>query len=458
MDIPMLAFLLAGFALYFEHVQGRRRALVLASVCFVLAAGTGYTALVPLGCFFIGLLAGAAPLARIGKRRGGARRAGALAGGNDDPFRRISVDATVQLLRVARLSRHQLSRDADVPGRRDRFPLAGGREASFSRRDLHRACGDVRALACHAIYPIWIAVLASSGIAMLVLFALAARRLILSGKNHGEGFLLLWVPATLLFFIVVGDMINARYILLTVPALYLVIFRDTSEAPADFDDRADGFPVGRFGLCGLLICECQSRLGRANRRSATTARFSRVERRRIRAFGFIWSRKASSALTTTRARAPTPADLVVRHAGFPFRYSLSDRLEPLLVVLKNVHARKPISRFGPLMQCHAPGCTTAGWDWRLSRFHGRHSTELKSQSCVLFPGAVYGPKGPIFKQTEAEREFQMKLPANSKIEYEVQGGDGIVAVTDHGFRLIKGKSPVIVWRNFQIVPKQFAVQ
>ena len=33
-----------------------------------------------------------------------------------------------------------------------------------------------------------------------------------------------------------------------------------------------------------------------------------------------------------------------------------------------------------------------------------------------------------------------------------------IVPTDRGFRLIKGKSPVIVWRNFQIVPKQFAVQ
>jgi transcriptional regulator with XRE-family HTH domain len=61
-------------------------------------------------------------------------------------------------------------------------------------------------------------------------------------------------------------------------------------------------------------------------------------------------------------------------------------------------------------------------------------------------------------ENEGVTVFQMKLPSNSKIEYEVQGGDGIVAMTDHGFRLIKGKSPVIVWRNFQIVPKQFAVQ
>jgi hypothetical protein len=27
----------------------------------------------------------------------------------------------------------------------------------------------------------------------------------------------------------------------------------------------------------------------------------------------------------------------------------------------------------------------------------------------------------------------MKLPSKSKIEFEVQSGDGIVAMTDHGF-------------------------
>src|SRR5438128_1818426 len=40
MDIPMLAFLLVGFALYFGYVQGQRAHLPLASLCFILAAGT----------------------------------------------------------------------------------------------------------------------------------------------------------------------------------------------------------------------------------------------------------------------------------------------------------------------------------------------------------------------------------------------------------------------------------
>src|SRR5262249_9901499 len=65
MDIPMLAFLLAGFALYFEHREGKRRVLFLASVSFVLAAGTGYTALVPLGCFFIALVLARRPIKEL---------------------------------------------------------------------------------------------------------------------------------------------------------------------------------------------------------------------------------------------------------------------------------------------------------------------------------------------------------------------------------------------------------
>src|SRR5207249_9839943 len=56
MDIPMIAFLLAGLALYFAHLEGRRHALVAAAVCWILSGGTGYTALVPLGCLFLQMI------------------------------------------------------------------------------------------------------------------------------------------------------------------------------------------------------------------------------------------------------------------------------------------------------------------------------------------------------------------------------------------------------------------
>jgi hypothetical protein len=140
-----------------------------------------------------------------------------------------------------------------------------------------------------------------------------------------------------------------------------------------------------------------------------------------------------------------------------FRYSLSDRLEPLLVVLKTftLENRFPVRTFNVVSRAGLHDSRVGLAPFTLSR---APFDRIEIAEVCPIPGAVYGPRGPIFKQTEAEREFHMKLPANSKIEYEVQGGDGIVAVTDGGFRLIKGKSPVIVWRNFQIVPKQFSVQ
>jgi len=53
MDIPMIAWLLAGIVFYFAHLDGRKYALAAAAVCWILSGGTGYTALVPLGCLFL---------------------------------------------------------------------------------------------------------------------------------------------------------------------------------------------------------------------------------------------------------------------------------------------------------------------------------------------------------------------------------------------------------------------
>jgi hypothetical protein len=76
-------------------------------------------------------------------------------------------------------------------------------------------------------YRTWFVVLAGFGLVLLYEFATVARGLIHAGKNSGEAFLMLWLPATLLFFILIGDMINSRYILLSMPPLYLLLFRRT---------------------------------------------------------------------------------------------------------------------------------------------------------------------------------------------------------------------------------------
>jgi hypothetical protein len=259
----------------------------------------------------------------------------------------------------------------------------------------------------------------------------------------------------LLFFIVVGDMINARYIMLSVPALYLVIFRQTS-------DRRLISIIVPTAFLSILLAYADFSFVNANRDWVEQNVVPLQEQ------GFrIWSGAESGlrfyleqkgiASLSTKDTSPAPSDLIVRHAGFPFRYGLSDRIEPILVVLKtfSLENRFPIRTFNALSRAGMHDSRLGPAPFTLSRapFDRIEIAEL----CPL-PEAVYGPKGPVFKQTEMEREFQMKIPSNSKIEYELQGGDGIVTVTDHGFRLIKGNSPAIVWRNFQIVPKQFAVQ
>jgi hypothetical protein len=454
MDIPLLAFLLAGFASYFEHIQGRRGALALATLCFILAAGTGYTALVPLGCFFLGLLIARRPVKELLSVAAAPAALALWLAAMTVHFGVFPLSSTVAFfVSKGSLSMNSLATLTFLGGVTV-FPwLAVGKKVSPVVMFL--ALAAMYAPWPARVYPIWIAVLASSGIAMLVLFVFSARKLLLAGKNSGEAFLLLWVPATLAFFILVGDMINARYILLSVPPLYLIMFRETQE-------RRLIAMIVPTAFLSVMLAYADFSFVNANREWVDQTVVPLQQQ------GFrVWSGAESglrfyleqrgAAPLTTKDTAPAPSDLIVRHAGFPFRYSLSDQIEPLLVTLKTftLENRFPIRTFNAVSRAGMHDSNLGLAPFTLSR--APFDRIEISEVCPL-PGAVYGPKGPIFKQTQAEHEFEMKLPSNSKIEYELQGGDGIVAMTDRGFRLIKGNAPVIVWRNFQIVPKQFAVR
>ena len=345
--------------LYFEHVQDGRRALWPGVACFVLAAGTGYTALVPLGCFFIGLLLARRPLKELVERCGGAGRARAVAGGNDDPLRRVSAyprpsqffasQGSVRMNALATLT---------FLGGVTVFPwMAVGKRVSPVVMFL--ALAAMYAPWPARVYPIWIAVLASAGRRDAgPVRAFRNEDSFCPAKTTVKHFCCCGLPATLLFFIVVGDMINARYILLAVPALYLVIFRETSERRLISMIVPTAFLVGAFWLMPISRSSMPIAIGSSKPSFHCSSRVFASGAARSPDCGFIWSRKASRALTTKDTK-PAPADLVVRHAGFPFRYALSDRIEPLLIVLKNIHPRKSISRFGPSMPFPARACTTA---------------------------------------------------------------------------------------------------
>ena len=60
-----------------------------------------------------------------------------------------------------------------------------------------------------------------------------------------------------------------------------------------------------------------------------------------------------------------------------------------------------------------------------------------AQVSPLVPGVVWSPDGPIFIQNEPEREFPVKMPSDTKIEYDLDG-DGVVALFNDRIFLKKG--------------------
>ena len=288
---------------------------------------------------------------------------------------------------------------------------------------------------------------------MLIAFAGAARRLIASQKNSGEALFILWLPATLLFFILIGDMINARYMLLALPAFYLVVFRESSKTRLIYT-------LVPTALLSITIAYADFTFVNASR-EWVQQNINRLQQQGFRLWGaaesglrFYLEQKGIISLTVKDADPAAP-DLIVRHAGL-FRYSLSEQVEPRLTVLKTftLTGSFPVRTFSAAA---GAGLHDSRFGLVPYTFSREPFDRVEVAQVSPLPGTVWSPKGTVFTQTEPEREFRVKLPSNSKIEYELEG-DGVVAATTDKIRLIKGTSPAIVWRNFRIVPKQFAVQ
>ena len=455
MDIPMLAFLLVGFALYFGHIQGRRGRLPLASLCFILAVGTGYTALLPLACFFLGLIAARRPFREVAAV---CAAPGALAlwlVAMMIHFGEFSLARTVGYYASQGSVTRNILATLSFLGGITIFPgLIGGKARTIGSSILIASALTLFASWPSLVYRLWFIVLASSGVMLLAAFVAGARRLTTTGKNHGEAFLTLWVPAVLLFFIVIADMINARYMLLAVSPLYLVLFTDSSER------RLISILIPTAAL-SLTLAYADFIFVNANR-DLVEQTVVPLQQQGFR----VWS-GAESGLRfyleqrgivslSTQDVSPGPGDLVVRHDGL-FSYSLSERVATMVTVLKTFTLNDSFP-FRTYSAAAGAGFHDSGAGLVPFTFSRESFDRVQvAQMSPLMPEAVWSPEGAILMQNEPEREFQIKIPSNTKIEYEVDG-DGVVSVTTDRIRLIKGPSPRIIWRNFRIVPRQFAIQ
>jgi 4-amino-4-deoxy-L-arabinose transferase-like glycosyltransferase len=470
MDIPMLAFLLAGLAFYFRHLESGKHALLWASLCFVLAMGTGYTALVPLGCLFLSLLLGRRPWKELFAVMLAPVTVGLWQLAMTLHFGAFPLAKTVAYYTGQPRPLHNIAATLSFIGGVGLFPWT----TLVLQRNL-RKIHVMTALALGVIPALWVPaaswgarlwyfVLATSGILLLLWFVESARGLMASEKNAGEAVFILWVPATLLFFIVVADMINARYVLLTLPALYLVVLRRStvrqlatvlvptlllslSLAYADFvfvngyrdwvaktvvPLQQDGFTVWSAAESGLR---------------------------------FYLEQEGMLTLAAGDLR-PKGMDLVVSQDLF--RYGLNPDLATMLTTLTRV----PMTSAFPLRTFNAAAgagfhdsgigptpfaISTAPLDFLEIAQVSPFVDHLPQTGIPAEQVPAWSPKGPILKQNADVREFKLRIPANSKLEYELVGS-GAAEITPDGLRLKRLSPDTIVWQRFRIVPAQLAQQ
>src|SRR5262245_1457280 len=273
-------------------------------------------------------------------------------------------------------------------------------------------------------YRVWFIVLGSAGVVVLFKYLSEARRLVTAGKNHGEAVLILWVPAVFLFFIVVADTINERYILLAVPALFLILFSNVGELRLILT-------LIPTAILALLLAYADYRFVNVNRDLVQHAVVPLQQQ------GFrVWSAAESGlrfyleqqgiVTLSNRDVTPGPGDLIVRHRGL-YGYSLAEPLSTSLISLKTftVDVGFPVRIYSAPSGAgfHDSGAGLVPFTFSRLPYD---SVEI-AQVSPLLPAAVWSPGGPVFIQNEPEREFRVRMPSNVHVKYEREG-DGEVVV------------------------------
>lgn len=313
------------------------------------------------------------------------------------------------------------------------------------------------------LYRLWFVVLAMFGIMILAAYAGSAIQIIRSGINNGgEPVLILWVPAVLLFIILVAEVITARYLLLAVPAIYLIVFRESSRS----DLIATIVPTA---MLSLILAYADTAFVNSYRNWVEN-NVAKLQEQRFHVYSaaesglrFDLERAGADALLKDDRR-PVGADIVVRQEMFG--YSLGEDIEVVLTELKAfpLEGSFPVRTFGPKSHAGFWGSVFGLAPYVLSwePYDVIHATQV-NPLVVGFPQAstdpeknvVFSPDGPTFKQSEKERFFPMRFPSNIQIQYDLVGGEGAVEQTGDGLRLIRGSGATIEWRRLRFTPIQW---
>ena len=471
MDIPMLAFLLAGFAFYFQS------RLVPAAVCFVLATGTGYTALVPIACLALVLCLSGRPWKEVACVAAPALALGIWLLAMTIHFGEFPLKQTLNYLffREAglkplpeivkeKLYTILLNFVAIVSFVGGVSIIPGGvrlREfRSWAGAVCLAAILSVFAPMPSLLYRLWFVVLATCGLMLLAAFVGSAYGLIQRrDRNGGEAVLILWVPSVLLFFALVGEMINARYILLVLPALFLIVFRESSRS------QLAGIVIPT--ACLSLTLACADARFVNSYRDWVSQMVPGLQSDGFRVFsatesGLRFYLEAAGADTlSARDLRPAGSDLIVRSKMF--RYSLAEDVEVVSTVLRHFRLEDgfPVRTFNPEARAGFYDSRFGMAPFVLSwEPHDEIEVTQINPLVEKLPQAstdpeqvpVWSPSGPLYIQTESELIFRIKLPLNMEIQYERQEGTGFAEKTIDGFRLVKTDGIRIEWRRLRFMP------
>jgi hypothetical protein len=473
MDIPILAFLLAGLSFYLDNVQGKRIRLCLVPICFALSLGMGYTAFIPIGCLFLWAAFCKRPLAELF----------AIAAGpvclllqQYVMMRHFGVLPVAELIR--QFSAHSAFLSNALPtfsflGGIGLFPWALPALTDFSKKWLLTGIAVVSAvilsLFCDdwpsLLYRAWYVALASCGIAWLFVFVLKSRRRD-SNRPLMHGFLVMWAPAGLLFFLLMGEFVSARYFLLSLPPLFLISLAQV---------RRTGAAVA---LAATFILSVS--LAVADYRYVNYYR-SWVDRNVVplQQQGFrIWNAAESGLRFYLNQRGivslekdtalPRGGDLIVKQSSFDLGLPPLDELLLTLreddiqdsyflrVFVKDSAAGFYDSHFGfaPYSFSRSP----------LDRLKIMEVSPFVTQLPRIVPNDLSsvpvwfddeGQNGVQLKQVQPIMLFPMTIPQGATFDYRLDG-EGSLELSENGIALKKSNAgPEIYWKNFRLIPAGF---
>jgi hypothetical protein len=268
-----------------------------------------------------------------------------------------------------------------------------------------------------------------------------------------EAFVALSFPGVLLFFVIVGEFISARYLLLALPCLYLALLHGAPQK------QLVVLIIGTLGV-SILVAVADYRFVNVYR-DWVTANIASVEQG-IHVWNsgesglrFYLEERGIGTLSYVDSR-PQGGDLVVRQRMF--RYSLPERIETMLVTLRTWELTDPfpIRTFNQEAGAGFHGSTLGLVPFAVSRrpYDVVEIAEITPLAQAK-PAAVWSEQGPLLIQKDTVVTVPVKLPARAHVEYELEG-NGAVEIRDGVVTLRKDQVGSIRWRNFRMVPETLA--